>query len=49
MTIISKSNFVEYETWFDKNIDPWDLENYVDKSIFSTNIHEKFYKLSSKK
>ena len=49
MTYIAKSNFIEYDTWFNKNINPIDLKNYIDEKTFSNNIHEKFNILSSEK
>ena len=49
MTYIAKSNFIEYDTWFNKNINPIDLKNYNDEKTFSNNIHEKFNNLSSEK
>tara|TARA_Y100000766_G_scaffold173308_1_gene148755 strand:- start:3606 stop:3794 length:189 start_codon:yes stop_codon:yes gene_type:complete len=49
MVNTKKFNSIEFDTWFKENIDSRDLENYVDESIFSNNIHEKFHNLSSKK
>ena len=49
MTYITKSNFIEYDAWFNKNINPIDLKNYNDEKTFSNNIHEKFNNLSSEK
>ena len=49
MAYITKSNFIEYDTWFNKNINPIDLENYIDENTFSNNIHEKFSNLASEK
>ena len=49
MVNTKKINSIEFDTWFKENIDSRDLENYFDESIFSNNIHEKFYNLSSKK
>ena len=49
MEYIAKSNFIEYDAWFNKNINPIDLKNYIDENTFSNNIHEKFNDLSSKK
>jgi len=39
-------NFIEYDEWFDNNIDPKDLFNYKDEKKFSNEMHEKFYLLS---
>ena len=49
MTYIAKSDLIEYETWFSKNINSRDLENYIDENTFSNNVHDKFNNLSSKK
>ena len=29
-----KIYFLEFDTWFEENIDPKDLENYVDENVF---------------
>ena len=49
MVNTKKFNSIEFDTWFKENINSRDLENYVDESTFSNNIHEKFHKLSSNK
>ena len=49
MAYISKSNYIEYVVWFNRNINPLDLKNYIDEKTFSNNIHEKFINLSSEK
>ena len=46
MGIFAKSNYIEYDKWFDENIDPIDLLNYSDETVFSDSVHEKFYKIS---
>ena len=46
MSNFAKSNYIEYDEWFDANIDPKDLLNYSNESDFSDSVHEKFYKLS---
>lgn len=48
MTYYAKPNHIEYDKWFDKNIDPLDLINYLNEKEFTNTIHEKFYKMSSK-
>ena len=45
MTYYAKPQFIQYDEWFDKNIDPCDLE-YEKEKKFSDSVHEKFYKLS---
>ena len=32
MTYYAKPNFIEYDDWFDENIDPLDLNYYFDES-----------------
>ena len=49
MTYYAKPNFIEYDVWFDENIDPLDLKYYFDEKKYSNTVHEKFYDLSSKK
>ena len=41
MTYHIEQNFIEYDEWFDNNIDPKDLFNYKDKKKFSNEMHEK--------
>ena len=45
MTYHIEQNFIEYDEWFDNNIDPKDLFNYKDEKKFSNEMHEKFYLL----
>ena len=49
MTYYAKQNFIEYDEWFDENIDPLDINYYQEEKSFSTTIHEKFYNLSKEK
>ena len=49
MTYHAKPNFIEYDEWFDQNIDPLDIKFYYEEKKFCNSIHEKFYKLSSLK
>tara|TARA_B100000965_G_scaffold350528_1_gene324463 strand:- start:1226 stop:1471 length:246 start_codon:yes stop_codon:yes gene_type:complete len=46
MTYYAKSNYIQYDEWFDRNIDPMDLE-YEKEKKFSNSVHDKFYKMSS--
>ena len=46
MTYYAKSNYIQYDDWFDENIDPMDLE-YNKEKKFSNSVHDKFYKMSS--
>ena len=45
MTYYAKPNYIQYDDWFDKNIDPMDLE-YEKEKNFSNSVHEKFYQMS---
>ena len=46
MTHYAKPNYIQYDEWFDKNIDPCELE-YEKEKKFSDSVHEKFYKMSN--
>ena len=46
MTYYAKPNYIQYDDWFDKNIDPIDLE-YDKEKKFINSVHDKFYKMSS--
>ena len=46
MSYYAKPGYLEYDVWFDENIDPIDLIDYKDESEFTNAVHEKFYKLS---
>ena len=46
MSYYAKPNYIQYDEWFDKNIDPMDLE-YEIENKFSNSVHDKFYKMSS--
>lgn len=48
MSYIAKPGFIEYDEWFDENIDPLDLKYYTDEKVFSNTIHERFYDLSKR-
>ena len=45
MTYYAKPNSIQYDEWFDNNIDPCELEYEMEKK-FSDSVHEKFYKMS---
>ena len=45
MTYYAKPNYIQYDEWFDKNIDPCELE-YEKEKKFSDSVHEMFYKMS---
>ena len=46
MSYFAKTNYIEYDEWFDSNIDPNDLINYTNEAEFTNSIHEKFYQIS---
>ena len=48
MTFYAEPNNIDYDEWFDENIDPLDLVNYINETEFTESVHEKFYKISSK-
>ena len=48
MTYYAKPDYIQYDEWFDENIDPLDLINYSNEGEFSNSVHEKFYELSTK-
>ena len=45
MTYHAKPNYIQYDEWFDKNVDPFELE-YEKEKKFSDSVHEMFYKMS---
>ena len=47
MSYFAKPNHIEYDEWFDANIDPIDLIDYSNEGEFTNTIHEKFYQMSS--
>ena len=47
MSNFAKPNFIEYDEWFDANIDPIDLIDYSNEAEFTNSIHEKFYQISA--
>ena len=46
MTYYAKPNYIQYDEWFDNNIDPCEFE-YEKEKKFSDSVHEKFYKMSN--
>ena len=48
MTYFAGPNYIEYDEWFDANIDPIDLIGYTNESEFTNSIHEKFHQISTK-
>lgn len=48
MGYFAEPNYIEYDVWFDNNIDPLELVNYTNEKEFSDSVHKKFYKISSR-
>ena len=48
MSFFAEPNHIEYDTWFDENIDPVDLVNYSDEKEFIDFVHFKFHKMSTR-
>ena len=48
MSYFAEPKFIEYDAWFDQNIDPLDLLDYSDEKEFSDLVHDKFNKLSTR-
>ena len=48
MSYFAEPNYIEYDKWFDDNIDPIDLIDYSNESEFTNSIHEKFYLMSAR-
>ena len=48
MRFFAGPNHIEYDAWFDENIDPLDLVDYSDEKDFSNSVHHKFYKISNR-
>ena len=48
MSYFANPNHIEYDEWFDENIDPIDLISFSNEHEFTNSTHEKFYQLSSK-
>ena len=47
MSYFAEPNYIEYDEWFDANINPIDLIYYSNEAEFTNSIHEKFYQISS--
>ena len=46
MSYFAEPNYIEYDEWFDSNIDPLDLIDYTNETEFTNSVHEKFFQLS---
>ena len=49
MTYYAKPNFIEYDEWFDENIEPLDLNYYFEEKKYIDTVHDKFHGLPSKR
>ena len=47
MSYFAEPNHIEYDAWFDENIDPIDLLNYLDEKDFSDLVLDKFHNIST--
>ena len=45
MSYFAEPNYIEYDKWFDENIDPIDLIDYSNEADFTNSVHQKFYQL----
>ena len=48
MSYFAEPNYIEYDIWFDDNIDPLELVDYTNEKEFSDSVHNKFYKISTR-
>ena len=48
MSYFAKPNYIEYDEWFDNNIDPIDLIDYSDETEFTSSVHSKFHQISTR-
>ena len=48
MSYFAEPNHIEYDEWFDENIEPLDLLDYLNEKEFSDSLHYKFHNISSR-
>ena len=48
MSYFAEPKYIEYDAWFDENIDPLDLLDYLDEKEFCDSVHDKFHKISTR-
>ena len=48
MSYFAEPKHIEYDVWFDENIDPIDLLNHSDEKDFSDSAHDKFHNISTR-
>ena len=48
MSYFAEPNHIEYDSWFDENIEPLELVDYLNEKEFSDSMHKKFYQISQR-
>ena len=48
MTYFAEPNHIEYDMWFDENINPLDLGDYLNEKEFCDSVHKKFHQISKR-
>ena len=48
MSYFAEPNYIEYDSWFDENIDPLELVDYLNEKEFSDSVHQKFFQISKR-
>ena len=48
MSYFAEAHYIKYDEWFDENIEPSDLFDYLDERKFSDSVHKKFNQISKK-
>ena len=48
MSYFAEPNHIEYDAWFDENIDPIELVDYSNEKEFTDSVHYKFHKISTR-
>ena len=48
MSYFAEPNHIEYDAWFDENIDPSDLLDFLDEKEFKDSVHNKFHEISTR-
>ena len=41
-------NYIAYDKWFDQNINPLDLADYLNEKEFIDSVHYKFFDISKR-
>tara|TARA_B100001029_G_C14607824_1_gene207376 strand:+ start:249 stop:416 length:168 start_codon:yes stop_codon:yes gene_type:complete len=48
MSYFAEPKYIEYDSWFDENIEPLDLVDYLNEKEFSDSMHKKFNQISKR-